>query len=738
MTPHEAFTGQRPNVAHLREFGSDVWILDQRDGRSKLDPKARKFAFVGYEEGPKAIRYYDASGRAVRVSRNFKFAEDPPAVPVIISELPLEGGTKTVASAVAPIQTVHQPPPIIPATSSGARSGIIPPAPPPPIPPNQGTIPRREIPPSETLLPIERRSGRLATKPDIDYYRVENPDARTSSTRLQQKNSSQLRNEGESAMNATNSDDDDEYNRAYFMTTYENTPTTVAEARASPEWSHWNDAMHLEYATLFGMGTWEFEEVPANTPTIGCMWTFVKKLDEQGNIASYKARLVALGNTQKPGQYGATFSPVVRLDSVRIGLAIAAAYDWEIEALDIKGAFLNATLEERIYMRQPEGFNDKTGRVCRLIKTIYGLKQSGRNWNLRLDNTLTKHGFKRLESDHCVYIRHIGDATAILFVWVDDILICANSVAELEKVKSTLEGEFEVKFLGLPRFYLGIEVTRERSTNSISLSQSTYVNDLLHRFKMDQSTPVSTPMNPSVSLAKHDSPVDQASSSYYAVAIGSLLYAAMCTRPDIAFAVNTLAQFTSNPGEEHWTAVKRVMRYLKGTHDYSLTYSSQGEKDWSTDVVGYSDADWGSDHVDRKSISGYTFMIGDASISWSSKKQATVALSSTEAEYVAASHATTQAIWLRQLLKELRFPQSKSTIIRCDNQSAIALARDAQFHARTKHIDIRHHFIRDKLEDGTIDIIYCSTNDMLADILTKGLAKPKHEYLRSEIGVRPA
>jgi hypothetical protein len=255
---------------------------------------------------------------------------------------------------------------------------------------------------------------------------------------------------------------------------------------------------------------------------------------------------------------------------------------------------------------------------------------------------------------------------------------------------------------------------------------------------MDQCTPVATPLNPSVFLTKHDGPIDQASSSYYAVAIGSLLYAAMCTRPDIAYAVNSLAQFTSNPGNEHWTAVKRVMRYLKGTHDYSLTYSSQGEKDWSTDVVGYSDADWGSDHFDRKSISGYTFMLGDATISWSSKKQATVALSSTEAEYVAASHATTQAIWLRQLLEELHFPQSKPTTIHCDNQSAIALVRDAQFHARTKHIDIRHHFIRDKLEDGTINVIYCPTNDMLADILTKGLAKPKHEHFRSEIGVRPA
>jgi hypothetical protein len=355
-----------------------------------------------------------------------------------------------------------------------------------------------------------------------------------------------------------------------------------------------------------------------------------------------------------------------------------------------------------------------------------------------LHDFLTRNGFRRLEADHCVYTRRHGDAIAILYIWVDDMIIATNTVDEMAAVRRMMDKEFEVKFLGEPRLYLGIEITRERSSRSIILSQRNYIDTLLRRFKLENASTVSTPMVPGQTLLKRDGPSDKVASGLYAIAIGSLLYAAMCTRPDIAFAIQSLSQFTSNPGPEHWTAVKRVLRYLKGTRDYALTYTGQDDEGKPIKVIGYTDADWGSNPVDRKSISGYSYMLGGAAISWSSKKQPTVALSSTEAEYIAATHATRQAVWLRQLLHELFVPQENPTQLLMDNQSAIALTRDAQFHPRTKHIDIQYHFIREKLGDGAIYITYCPTHDMKADLLTKSLAKPRHKFLREELGVHAA
>jgi len=270
------------------------------------------------------------------------------------------------------------------------------------------------------------------------------------------------------------------------------------------------------------------------------------------------------------------------------------------------------------------------------------------------------------------------------------------------------------------------------------MSQKNYIETILKRFKMENAASAPTPLNPSVILTKREGePSDRVASNLYAIAIGSLMYAAMATRPDIAFAVQTLSQFTTNPGPEHWTAVKRVFRYLSGTRDYKLTYGGH-QQDWPLEVSGFTDADWGSNPNDRKSISGYIYLLGGGAIAWSSKKQGTVALSSTEAEYIAATHAARQAIWLRHLFNGLNLPLKGSTSIHADNQSAIALSKDSQFHARSKHIDIQHHFIREKVGDGSIELVYCPTDEMLADILTKGLSKAKHEKFTRELGLLPA
>jgi len=725
-TPHEAFTGRKPDVSHLREFGSDIWILDQRPSRQKLDPKARKFIFVGYDEGSKGVRYFDKIQRQVRVSRNFSFGESSPEVQIdfIFPDSSIEGvsSKSNQQSSISNVQS-----------SSSMGNPPNPPNPPTGIAPHVIPPPTVIPPPSPVAPPPTRKKGFVPSQ----YAEISDKNIIDGPRR---------RNQPDYKAMDSGSDEQANFASESFDFTFSSTdvapevmPQSLDEAKRSPEWPDWQKAIDAELAVLHSKGTWKLTELPKDRKPVENRWVFAKKYDENGIVTQYKARLVAKGYSQVPGvDYQETFSPVARLDSLRTMFSVAAINDWEIHMMDVKSAYLNGDLEEEIYMLQPEGYEDGTGRVCLLIKTIYGLKQSGRQWNRKLDRILHKHGYTRLETDHCVYKKTSKDGRTLIYIWVDDMVLFASSLEALEELKSILKSELDIKDIGEPKYFLGIEITRDRVNRTISLSQKNYVDTIVRRMNLQDAKPVSTPMNPSVTLVKkEDGPRDPKQSYRYAMAIGSLMYAALGTRPDIAFAVQCLSQFSANPSPEHWTAVKRVFRYLLGTRTYSLTLGACSKDEVSIQLNGYADADWGSNPVDRKSVSGYTFLINDGAIAWSSKKQPTVALSSTEAEYIASTHAARQIIWLRQFLSELEFPEQKPTTLHNDNKGAIALSKDPQFHARSKHIDIQHHFIREKIADGLIEIIYCPTDDMLADLFTKGLPKPKHEGFTKSIGVSP-
>ena len=343
--------------------------------------------------------------------------------------------------------------------------------------------------------------------------------------------------------------------------------------------------------------------------------------------------------------------------------------------MDVKSAYLNGELKEEIYMRQPDGFEDGSGRVCRLRKTLYGLKQAGREWNRKFHTDLTSIGFHRTHSDNCVYTRWKDGKLEIVTVWVDDLILVAVGKTQMVQLKGELNNLFDIKDIGEPKLIIGIQVERNRENKSITLSQSNYIDTVLKRFKMMDANPIGTPLDSNKQImSKQDSNDSSIDKSLYAQAIGSLLYAAIATRPDIAYAVQALSQHTSNPGPEHWQGVKRVMRYLKGTRDYALTYS--GGETVNTVFTAFTDADHASNEG-RKSISGYTFLLGGGAISWSSKKQGLVTISSTESEYVAATHASKHVVWLQNLFKELGFAQPIPSILHCDNQGAIALSQDS-------------------------------------------------------------
>ena len=406
--------------------------------------------------------------------------------------------------------------------------------------------------------------------------------------------------------------------------------------------------------------------------------------------------------------------------------------------MDVTTAFLNGELDCHIYMEQPEGFRD-TGKpeyVCKLKKGLYGLKQSARCWNATLDSYLKSRGYVSNDADECVYYKSEkqDDGSTnfiILAVYVDDIIPVSDNTVLLEQEKQALCSKFDMVDNGEISYCLGLTIKRDRPNKIITISQPQYIENILARFGMQNSRPVATPAEPGMKYCKFSEGDVSFDVKTYQKAIGSLTYAAICTRPDISSAVGALSQYMANPTETHWTGIKRILRYLRGTTNHGLVYNGHG----GTDLVGFSDADWAGDIDTRRSTSGYAYQIGSSTVSWSSRKQATVAKSSTEAEYVALSSATQEGIWLRRLLSGLKEDMSTPTTIYEDNQGAIDLSKNPKHHERTKHIDVSHHFVRERVASKEFSVTYCPTDSMTADIMTKALSRVKFQRFRQMLGV---
>ena len=410
--------------------------------------------------------------------------------------------------------------------------------------------------------------------------------------------------------------------------------------------------------------------------------------------------------------------------------------------MDVKTAFLNSELEETVYMEVPEGVSIPTKKVtphyqqpiaCRLLKSIYGLKQSPRAWYGRIDSFFRLNNFIRSNSDHSLFINY--ERQVILLLYVDDLVLAAPTSSQIDWIRFKLHQEFEMTDLGELKNFLGLEINRYRPQRILHLSQTKYIRKILANHGMTGCVPSTTPADPHVRLEKsqQDFEASEMDKKKYQSAVGSLMYAMLGTRPDIAYAVSKVSQYSTNPNATHWTAVKRIFRYLAGTPGRGLYYGGQGSGSGFTGL-GFTDADWGGSD-DRRSIGGYTFLLNGSAISWNSKKQSTVALSSTEAEYMALTQAVKESIWLQALLLDLGAQKHLEEIrnIYIDNQGAIALARNPEYHARTKHIDIQYHFVRQHIEAKKITLTHCPTSEMTADIFTKAL--PQVAFIKHNLGL---
>ncbi|PKU60478.1 Retrovirus-related Pol polyprotein from transposon TNT 1-94 [Dendrobium catenatum] len=488
--------------------------------------------------------------------------------------------------------------------------------------------------------------------------------------------------------------------------------------------------MSDEFMALQKQGTWSLQPPPSNKPILGCKWIFKLKTTPDGKIDRYKARLVAQGFDQEHGvNFTETFSPVAKLPTIRVLLLIALHQNWPTLQFDISNAFLHGDLHEEVYMKQPPAFTDNQHPhyVCRLHKAIYGLKQAPRQWYTKLTQSLLQFGFTFSKADPSLLLYRSDSVRLYLLIYVDDLLLTGNHSPTIDRLLLMLKTTFSLKQLGAVDTFLGIQVLKK--PGGIFLHQTKYATDLLNSSGFINCTAVPTPITlKSSGLVQSDQLFSDP--SFYRRLAGSLNYLTI-TRPDIAFAVNSICQNMHNPTNGNFQAIKRLLRYIQGTISYGLPLNP-GNMQLTTFV----DADWASNSVDRKSVTAFCSFLGPTLISWCVKKQVTVAKSSTEAEYRALSSATSDIIWLRRLLDDFSLPQSKPTSIYCDNTSAIALAHNPVFHARTKHIEIDYHFISQHIQQKAISISHINTQDQIADILTKPLSPLRFSQLRDKLTIR--
>lgn len=711
-TPYHALFGKHAQLDHLRSFGCRAYAHYYDHERKKLDPKAWRGLMMGYDEYNRRIyRIYDPDTKKLHRTMHVTFDEesfpykDAAITSTGVTEVteqvgaqPVKGITSQLLNEI--VDAVQHKMSQQHGSSDGASSSII----------------------DESRDTSYKPTGWK----QFDEI-MSRPQTFGRSLRSGKTIPCQMGGCGESDPHQAHYAFAVESGLAFAAaSTLSDDPSSYEEALRSPDAEMWKTAMKEEYDALVKTGTWELCELPAGANAIGSRWVFKTKRDEAGRIARYKARFVAQGFSQLANvDYFDTYAPVAKLSSVRVILALAAPRDWELDNMDVDTAFLQSPVKEVIYVKQPKGYERKgpEGRelVCRVLKSLYGLKQAPRNWNKVINDWLVSYGFRPSKADPCVYVlvSHGGDILVVV-LYVDDLIIAGSNRSMVDAFKKAISQRFSMKDLGALKWILGMEVRRNRQLREIELSQTAYFDKVLERFGMTDCHPVGTPAEGHLTRDP-----DGALDREYMCAVGCLLYAVMTTRPDMAFAVQRLGRHVQASGDDHWRAVKRALRYLKGTRTLGLKYiNSMGA------LLCFCDADYGEDLDTRRSTTAYVFMLSGGAVSWASRLQPTVALSSTEAEYMATSSAVQEAVYMRRLFFDLGFEQVEPTKVHQDNQGCIALSNNPIYHKRTKHIDVRFHYIREKVESHEVELVHVPTERQLADLLTKPLPRVRLAMLR--------
>lgn len=713
ITPFELWTGEKPDLSHTRTFGCSAFARVPDSLRKKWDVKSRELIFVGYENESSNYRLFDLQSGRITVSRDVIFDE---------SSLNIEHNRRILE----PADTCSWVP-----LEYGRK--------------NCNVIPDKIHLPAVDLSDVNAASKRVNADltPPVDHS-VEAP-AESANAELQQPQQSPLPDFELERANLTPEPAHREApERVYSLRPRGNIrqperfeaclvssdePANYREAISCADSAQWKRAIDAEFEAHAKNNTWDVVKIPEGRRPIGFKWVFKVKNPGEKN-ERYKARLCAQGFSQKAGvDYNEVFSPVVRFESIRVLIAIAARENLQFIQFDVSTAYLNSDLRETTYMRIPDGLNVDPHFVLKLNKALYGLKQSGRCWNEKVSTFFAKLGFVQSSADRCVFTAIFDGTRVYAALYVDDGFFLGRDENILNKLVEIFKSEFDIVTSDFNQF-VGIEILREN--DSIFIHQAKYIDKILRKFDMIECVTVKTPADSNARLMR---PRIKCSLNVpYREAVGSLLFLAMVSRPDIAYAVGVVSRYLDNYDKSHWHAVQRIMSYLKGTRDYGLLFTSKSGGN-ALAMVGFSDSDYAADIDTRRSTAGYLFMMSAGCVTWSSKRQPIVTMSTTEAEFVAACEACKEAIWLRKLLLDIGHECIKPTILNIDNQSTIKLIKNPEFHQRSKHIGVRYYFINEKSQEGAIEPEYVSTHDQYADIFTKALPYNTFAKLRERMSI---
>ena len=676
LTPYEVMTGKKPNLSSMHVFGTICYAYVQN--KKKLDARSEKGVFVGYDKGSPAYLVYLPDSGVVKRVRCVKFSDK-------FDDIDSQNGP--------------------------------------------------QLPEPETMNENET----VAMKPAMNETVAMKPAMNEMNERVDEKHENEIRRYPQRQREkpkyldkyVTDIDEDEDINVARsvkcnidYCYRVENIPRSFTEADSSSDSEKWHEAMKEEMTALYENETFQITPLPEGRNVVGGRWVYAVKVGPNGE-ERYKARFVAKGYSQIADiDYHETFSPTARMTSIRMLMQLAVHENLIVHQMDVKTAYLNAPIDCEIYVEQPEGFKQESENgaklVCKLQKSLYGLKQSGRNWNTMLHNYLVHEQFKQSIADPCVYTRITDVSKVIVIVWVDDIIIAANDLNEMCDVKKSLSAKFRMKDMGDLTWFLGIEFRCKN--DGIEMNQSKYVERMLNKFSMSDCKSKSAPCDLAANKIREDDSTPLPDARMYREIVGSLIYLMTGTRPDICYVVTLLSQHMAKPTNAHLSMARHVLRYLSGTIHYGLQFQKCDE----VDLIGFSDSDWGS-LEDRRSMTGYCFQLSKNGplISWKSRKQPTVALSTCEAEYMALSAATQEAKFLTQLLVDMTDSESKCVLLYVDNQGAISLAKNPVHHQRSKHIDIRYHYVRLEVQRGSVQFVYVTSEENVADIFTKPVSRAR-------------
>ncbi|KAK1435086.1 hypothetical protein QVD17_00846 [Tagetes erecta] len=753
-TPYELIWNQKPEYDHMKVFGCLAYYKNMNTKGDKFEERGRPGIFMGYLHGTKGYKVYDIESKNMIVSRdvffceehfpfkNLKINETNDDEPIIYHECTCHENNITTQTIEQNQETGHEvtfeheevqnedsaPSPTnnsdVNFDASFIGENVI----------HNEDIGFVNIEPTQpedfndnSHIPnqTETRSTRNKSQPKkFNDFFVKLPPSVDHS----HPTSNQVASTVHPISNFVSYDKFSDNHKAFLAAVNANDEPKCFKQAAQD--ARWREAMQQEITALEKNGTWTLENLPEGKRAIDSKWVYKTKYKPSGEVERYKARLVARGFKQLEGvDYHDTFAPVAKLVTVRTLLAVAVKKDWIIHQLDVNNAFLHGDLNEEVYMKIPQGFSkENETRVCRLRKSLYGLKQASRNWYQRFTTFLLGLDFRQSKADHSLFFQKKDDISIAILIYVDDVIVVGNSLLKIQEIKKQLDKEFSIKDLGPLKYFLGIEATK--TSDGLVLSQRKYTLDILKDSGMLGCKPSAFPIEQNLKLDKGENE-PKVDASRYRRLIGRLLYL-QATRPDIAYAVNVLSQFVADPRNNHMEAANRVLRYLKGTPGQGILLSREG----APVLTAYCDSDWLGCPYTRRSRTGYIVLLGGAPISWKTKKQSVVSRSSAEAEYRAMASTVSEILWIRWLLHDLQVHISSPTPLFCDNQAARHIANNPVFHERTKHVEMDCFFVRERVESKDIVPLNINSKMQIADLLTKGLGTQQLHFLLGKMGIK--